>query len=141
VKRAAIFLTLMSVMVFVFASVALAALIEGDDGANTLVGTPRGDAIYGYGGADRIEGRGGGDALHLGGGSDEGYGGDGDDRLHLGGGSDEGYGGRGDDYIGAVDGSEDAIFCGPGSDRARANPGDNVAEGCERIIRDGIRVD
>ena len=122
-KRAAIFLTLISVMVFVFASVALAALIEGDDGANTLVGTPRGDAIYGYGGADRIEGRGGGDA------------------LHLGGGSDEGYGGRGDDYIGAVDGSEDAISCGPGSDRARANPGDDVAEGCERIIREGIRVD
>jgi Ca2+-binding RTX toxin-like protein len=123
VKRAAIFLTLMSVMVFVFAGVALAALIEGNDGSNTLVGTPRGDAIYGYGGADRIEGRGGGDA------------------LRLGGGSDEGYGERGDDYIRAVDGSEDAIFCGPGSDRARANPGDNVAEGCERIIRDGIRVD
>jgi Ca2+-binding RTX toxin-like protein len=123
VKRAAIFLTLMSVMVFVFAGVALAALIEGNDGSNTLVGTPRGDAIYGYGGADRIEGRGGGDA------------------LRLGGGSDEGYGERGDDYIRAVDGTEDAIFCGPGSDRARANPGDNVAEGCEKIIREGIRVD
>ena len=123
VKRAAIFLTLMSVMVFLFAGVALAALIEGNDGSNTLVGTPRGDAIFGYGGADRIEGRGGGDA------------------LRLGGGSDEGYGERGDDYISGVDGSEDAIFCGPGSDRARANPGDNVAESCERIIREGIRVD
>ncbi len=122
-KRAGIFLTLMSVMVFMFAGVALAALIEGNDGSNTLVGTPKGDAIYGYGGADRIEGRGGGDA------------------LRLGGGSDEGYGERGDDYIRAVDGTEDAIFCGPGSDRARANPGDNVAEGCERIIREGIRVD
>ena len=121
VNRAAIFLTLMSVMVFMFAGVALAALIEGDDGANTLVGTPKGDAIYGYGGADRIEGRG--------------------DALHLGGGSDVGYGERGDDYIRAVDGTEDSIFCGPGSDRARANPGDNVAEGCEKIIRDGIRVD
>jgi Ca2+-binding RTX toxin-like protein len=122
-KRAGILLTLMSVLVFVFASVALAALIEGDDGANTLVGTPRGDAIYGYGGADLIHARGGGDTLRLG------YG------------SDEGYGERGDDYIRAVDGTEDAIFCGPGSDRARANPGDNVAEGCERIIREGIRVD
>ena len=122
-KRAGIFVTLMSVMVFMFAGVALAALIEGNDGANTLVGTPKGDAIYGYGGADRIEGRGGGDA------------------LYLGGGSDKGYGERGDDYIGAVDGTEDAIFCGPGSDRARANPGDNVAEGCERVIREGIRVD
>jgi Ca2+-binding RTX toxin-like protein len=122
-KRAGIFLTLMGVMVFMFAGVALAALIEGNDRPHTLVGTPKGDAIYGYGGADRMEGRGGGDA------------------LYLGGGSDEGYGERGDDYIGAVDRTEDAIFCGPGSDRARANPGDNVAEGCERVIRDGIRVD
>src|SRR5215218_3842593 len=99
-KRAGILLTLMSVLVFVFAGVALAALIEGDDGPNTLVGTPKGDAIYGFGGADRIEGRGGGDA------------------LRLGGGSDEGYGERGDDLISAVDWSEDDIFCGPGSDRA-----------------------
>ena len=59
----------------------------------------------------------------------------------LGYGSDEGHGKRGDDYIGAVDRTEDSISCGPGSDRARANPGDNVAEGCERIIREGIRVD
>ena len=122
-KRAAIFLALMSVMVFMFAGVALAALIEGDDGSNTLVGTPKGDAIYGYGGADLIHARGGGDA------------------LHLGGGSDEGYGERGDDLIRAVDGTEDAIFCGLGADRARANPGDNVAESCEKIIREGIRVD
>ena len=122
-NRAAIFLALVSVMVFVFAGVALAALIEGDDRSNTLVGTPAGDSIYGYGGADLIEGRGGGDT------------------LRLGGGSDEGYGERGGDLISAVDGTEDAIFCGPGSDRARANPGDNVAESCERIIREGIRVD
>ena len=140
-NRAAIFLALVSVMVFVFAGVALAALIEGDDRSNTLVGTPEGDSIYGYGGADLIEGRGGGDTLRLGGGSDEGYGGGGSDALRLGGGSDEGYGERGGDLISAVDGTEDAIFCGPGSDRARANPGDNVAESCERIIREGIRVD
>jgi Ca2+-binding RTX toxin-like protein len=141
VKRAAIFLALMGVMVFLFAGVALAALIEGDDGSNTLVGTSKGDAIYGYGGADLIHARGGGDTVRLGGGSDEGYGGRGGDALRLGGGSDEGYGERGDDYISAVDGTEDIISCGPGSDRARANPGDNVAEGCERIIREGIRVD
>ena len=140
-NRAAIFLALVSVMVFVFAGVALAALIEGDDGSNTLVGTPEGDSIYGYGGADLIHARGGGDTLRLGGGSDEGYGGGGGDALRLGGGSDEGYGERGGDLISAVDGTEDAIFCGPGSDRARANPGDNVAESCERISREGIRVD
>ena len=122
-KRAGIFITLIGVMVLVFAGVALAALIKGDDGPNTLVGTPKGDAIYGYGGADRIQGRGGADA------------------LYLGGGQDHGHGGRGDDYVRAVDRSKDDIFCGPGSDRARANPGDDIEEGCEKVIRDGIRVD
>jgi len=83
--------------------------IKGDDRANTLAGTPDADTIYGYGGADRIEAWGG------------------DDTLRLGEGSDEGRGGRGDDYIRAVDGSKDDIFCGPGSDRIRANPGDKVS--------------
>ena len=121
-KRAGIFLTLMSVMVLVFASVALAAVIKGNDRANYLVGTSRDDAIYGYGGADRIHARGDGDA------------------LRLGGGSDKGHGERGDDFINSVDGTEDFVSCGPGSDRARANPGDNVQEGCEQIIREGVRV-
>jgi hypothetical protein len=67
VKRAGIFLTLISLMVVVFAGVALAAVIKGNDRANYLVGTPTDDAIYGYGGADRIHARGGPDALHLGG--------------------------------------------------------------------------
>ena len=122
-KRAAIFLTLISVMVFVFAGVALAALIEGDDGANTLVGTPKGDAIYGYGGADRVDAR------------------DSEDALRLGGGPDKGRGGRGNDHVRAVDGSKDDIYCGPGADRVKANPGDNVSKGCERVIRAGKRVD
>ena len=80
-KRAGIFITLMSVMVLVFAGVALAALIKGDDGPNTLVGTPKGDAIYGYGGADRIHAWGGDDTLRLGEGSDEGRAGPGDDYV------------------------------------------------------------
>jgi Ca2+-binding RTX toxin-like protein len=113
---------LMSVMVVVFAGVALAALIKGNDGPSYLVGTPNGDAIYGYGGADRIDARGDGDA------------------LHLGGGSDKGRGGRGDDYIRAVDRSKDDISCGPGSDRVKANPGDNVTGGCEKVKRAGKRV-
>jgi Ca2+-binding RTX toxin-like protein len=122
VKRAGIFLMLMSVMVVVFAGVALAALIKGNDGPSYLVGTPNGDAIYGHGGADRIDARGDGDA------------------LHLGGGSDKGRGGRGDDYIRAVDRSKDDISCGPGSDRVKANPGDNVTGGCEKVKRAGKRV-
>jgi Ca2+-binding RTX toxin-like protein len=97
--------------------------IKGNNRANTLVGTPNDDAIYGYGGADRIDARGGGDT------------------LHLGDGSDKGRGGRGEDDIRAVDGSKDDIYCGPGSDRVKANPGDNVSGGCEKVIRDGVRVD
>jgi hypothetical protein len=122
VKRAGIFITLMSVMVLVFAGVALAAVIKGNDRANYLRGTSDGDGIYGYGGADRIHARAG-------------------DALRLSGGKDKGHGERGDDFINSVDGSEDFVSCGPGSDRARANPGDNVAEGCEKVIREGRRVD
>jgi hypothetical protein len=42
VKRAGIFLMMMSLMVLVFAGVALAALIKGDDEPNTLEGTHKG---------------------------------------------------------------------------------------------------
>jgi hypothetical protein len=98
------------------------ASIKGNDRANTLVGTPNSEAIYAYGGADRIHAWGGGDA------------------LRLGGGKDEGRGGRGDDHIRAVDGSKDFIYCGPGADRVRANPGDNVTKECEKGKRAGKRV-
>jgi RTX calcium-binding nonapeptide repeat (4 copies) len=96
--------------------------IKGNNRANTLVGTPDSEAIYGYRGADRIDARGG------------------PDTLRLGGGKDKGRGGRGDDRIRAVDGSKDDISCGPGSDRVKANPGDNVTKGCEKVKRAGKRV-
>src|SRR5215208_6254621 len=96
--------------------------IKGDERANTLTGTPNDDAIYGYGGADRIHAWGG------------------NDTLRLGGGKDKGQGGRGNDYLCAVDGSKDTIYCGPGADRVRANPGDNVAGDCEKVTRAGKRV-
>jgi RTX calcium-binding nonapeptide repeat (4 copies) len=99
------------------------AFIKGDKRANTLAGTPNDDVIYGFDGADRIHARGG------------------DDALRLGGGSDKGHGGHGEDHIRAVDGSKDDISCGPGPDRVNANPGDNVAEGCEKVIRAGKRVE
>ena len=113
-KRAGIFLTLISVLVFVFAGVALAAVINGNNGNNNLVGTPRADHIRGFGGNDTIRGRGGEDEL---------------------------MGGTGNDYIRAVDHRKDDINCGPGNDRARANPGDDIKGGsCEKVIRAGQRV-
>ena len=54
---------------------------------------------------------------------------------------DKGRGGRGNDHIRAVDGSKDDIYCGPGADRVKANPGDNVTKECERVIKIGKRVD
>src|SRR5918999_1588914 len=99
------------------------AFIKGDKRANTLAGTPNDDVIYGFDGADRIHARGGGDA------------------LRLGGGSDKGHGGHGEDHIMAVDGGKDDISFGPGPDRVKANPGGNVAEGCEKGIRAGKRVE
>jgi hypothetical protein len=105
-----------------FSPDSIKSTIKGNDRPNTLAGTPDADTIYGYGGADRIHAWGGGDT------------------LRLGGGSDKGHGGRGDDYIRAVDGSKDDISCGPGSDRTRANPGDNVAGDCEKVTRAGKGV-
>src|SRR5918993_917867 len=96
--------------------------IKGDEKPNALAGTPNSDTIYGYGGADRIDARGG------------------DDTLRLGGGKDKGRGGRGDDFIRGVDGSKDQIFCGPGADRVKANPGDHATKGCEKVTRVGKRV-
>jgi hypothetical protein len=98
------------------------ASIKGDDRANTLAGTPNDDSIYGFGGADSIHAWAG------------------DDTLRLGGGSDQGQGARGNDHIRAVDWSKDTIYCGFGADRVKANPGDNVAEGCEKVKRAGKRV-
>jgi hypothetical protein len=117
-ERAGIFLTLISVMVFVFAvfvfaGVAMAAIINRNDRSNTLIGTPRHDVIRGFGGGDTIRGRGG------------------DDEL---------MGGSGRDYIRAVDRREDHIFCGRGFDRVRANPGDDIEGCCERVVRGGRRV-
>jgi RTX calcium-binding nonapeptide repeat (4 copies) len=96
--------------------------IKGNDKPNTFSGTPNDDTIYGYGGADHIHAWGG------------------DDTLRLGDGSDEGRGGRGNDHILAVDGSKDSIYCGPGADGTRANPGDKVAGDCENVKRAGKRV-
>ena len=113
-KRAGVFLTLMSVMVLVFAGIALAAGIKGNSGNNALVGTPRADQIWGFRGNDLIRGRGGEDEL---------------------------MGGNGNDYIRAVDHRKDDINCGPGNDKARANPGDDIKDrSCERVIRAGQRV-
>ena len=128
-RTTTILITLMSVMVVVFAGVALAKVINGDDNDNHLRGTLHNDTINGKGGDDFINGR------------------KGNDTLILGSGEDVVSGERGNDVIRAVDTSQDFIGCGSGHDRVRANPGDalwhenHCREPGDKIIREGIRVE
>jgi hypothetical protein len=120
-------IALMSVMVVVFAGVALAAVIEGNDKDNHLRGTPRHDTIHGKGGDDLINGLAGNDKLIPG---------SGEDMVNAGGGND---------FVDAVDESQDLIVCGGGRDRLRMNPGDRIAwpqPFCQdaTVIREGPRV-
>ncbi len=122
-KRIPALFALVVLLSALFTSVALAKTIIGNNGENTLTGTNRADTIDGRGGQDSIFGRGGQDTL---------IGGTGEDSI---------FGGRGADHIRAVDKSEDTISCGAGIDRVRANPGDRVASDCEKVVREGSRVD
>jgi Ca2+-binding RTX toxin-like protein len=107
-RRVAILLAVMGIMLALFAGVALAKTIVGTDGSNTLIGTRQDDVIRGLGGGDTIEGRGDKDAL---------------------------FGGAGRDVIRARDGERDRIDCGPGHDEVFADPDneDAVAADCEVV--------
>jgi Ca2+-binding RTX toxin-like protein len=125
--------SLIGALGLVVASVAVAKVITGTEGDDTLPGTPRADLIQGLGGNDRIAGFGGPDIL-LGGkgndlvrggygadviwgnsGDDELYGGEGNDIIHGRGGNDAVYGGRGSDQLYAGFGL-DEVYGGPGRD-------------------------
>jgi Ca2+-binding RTX toxin-like protein len=99
--------------------VALAALVEGDGGANTLTGTSGADTIRAFGGDDLVRSLGGPDRI---------YGGKGNDRL---------YGGYGNDHIVSQDlnsrgiGQRDVVDCGPGHDTFKADFDDRVLANCE----------
>jgi hypothetical protein len=120
-KKLLVLVMMVSVLGALFAGVALAKTVVGNDHDNRLVGTNSADTIKGKGGEDDIYGLRGQDRL---------YGGTGDDDIEA---------GRGNDFVGAVDRTEDDVECGRGNDRVRANPGDDV-EGCEKVVRDGPRV-
>ena len=120
-KKLLVLVTMVSVLGALFAGVALAKTVVGNDRDNRLVGTNSADTIKGKGGEDDI------------------YGLRGQDRLYSGTGEDDIEAGRGNDFIRAIDRKEDDVECGRGNDRARANPGDDV-EGCEKVVRDGPRV-
>lgn len=119
---------------------ALAATLTGDSSPNDIVGTDGADVIRGLGGGDDLYGRAGNDIIRGGAGRDDIEGEEGNDRLFGGPGEDDIYGGPGNDRIRAVDRHHDDIECGPGFDRVWANPGDDVAADCERVVRRGQAV-
>jgi Ca2+-binding RTX toxin-like protein len=141
-----------------FASVALAETLIGDEADNRLVGSNQADYIGGKGGNDtlygqkrndELRGNDGDDTLYGGAGNDFLLGGPGDDviyaggandRVHGGTGNDEVYAGAGDDVIYLKDGEVDVGDCGPGTDTAvtfepidQPAPGTEPYANCERI--------
>ena len=69
-RKVAIVLAVMGLMMMAFAGVALAVTKVGDAGPNRLVGTAENDTLRGLGGADELVGRGDSDRLFGGSGRD-----------------------------------------------------------------------
>ena len=147
--------------VLLVSGVALAAVINGTDGDDTLTGTQKADSIYGHGGNDTIRGRAGADEIWGGTGSDliqgEGH----NDTLHGEGGNDvlrgaaeddELRGGDGEDDLVGNDGNDrfydrsgntaerDEFLCGAGQDTVVSDATDFVNNTCE-IVNGGGGVD
>jgi Ca2+-binding RTX toxin-like protein len=146
-KRPYILLTVMVVTVgALFAGhEALAKVLTGTGGEDTLVGTDRDDRLTGRGGEDNLKGRRAADRLkgslgedHLKGnrGNDRLWGGRGNDKIIPGEGNDKVYAGYGDDRIFARDtNGVDHIDCGPGFDKVETIHRDDVTlSNCERDL-------
>jgi Ca2+-binding RTX toxin-like protein len=92
------------------------AYLNGEGGADTLIG---------HSGYDQVTGGGGADTIKTGAGADQIEPGPGKDRVAA---------GRGGDGIDAVDGTGgDRIKCGKGFDLVGADPGDKVDDDCELV--------
>jgi Ca2+-binding RTX toxin-like protein len=113
-----------------------------------VVGGVANDTLTGDGGPDVLSGLDGADVLRGGDGADELYGFidfdypftgpdanlvDGGDDLDGGAGPDAVFGEPGDDLIEAREGTADAIACGAGTDRGRADRVDTIGGDCEAI--------
>ena len=91
----------------------------GTQGADRLVGTPKGDTISSLGDNDRVAGREGGDFIRGGAGRDDIYSQLGDDHIVPGPAQDFIKSAGGNDVIEADDGTKDGVECGNGrADRA-----------------------
>jgi RTX calcium-binding nonapeptide repeat (4 copies) len=137
-NRLYILLTVMIVMVgALFAGhQALAKILTGTAGDDTLVGTDRYDRLDGRAGEDRLKGRRGADRLKGNRGNDRLWGSRGNDEIIPGDGNDKVYTGFGDDLIYARDtDGEDYIDCGPGFDKVETiHRLDETLSNCERTL-------
>jgi Ca2+-binding RTX toxin-like protein len=113
VRRVAVLLAVMGLMVVLFAGAALAVVRVGDAGPNRLVGTAENDTLRGLGGADTLIGRGDSDRL---------------------------FGGSGGDLINARErgrAEDDLVDCGAGRDTVLTDntTEDTIRANCEVIRR------
>ena len=138
VRRAGILLfAAMAVALLLGSGTALAALVEGNSGDNTLTGTNQADTIHAYGGNDAVWGLSGRDEIRGGYGADTLYGNRYGDTIIGGKGQDRLYGGYGDDHLISRDlnssgiGMRDVLDCGPGYDTFAADYEDRVLDNCE----------
>jgi len=155
-------------LTLVFASVAMAATIVGDNGPNDLTGTDQRDRIVARGGDDTVDARAGRDRVHAGAGDDTvdgGHGrdfmsgGKGDDTQNGGGGSDRIFANRGRDVSDGGDGRDvlwalsrfdvtalgdtegDELSGGDGNDRLRVRDGEVDKVHCGGGDRDRVLAD
>jgi Ca2+-binding RTX toxin-like protein len=139
-NRLYILLTVMVVMVgappFFAAHEALAEVLTGTSGNDTLLGTDEEDYFKGRGGDDFLNGSGGNDYLNGGGGEDIIEGGGGNDEIIPGEGADVVYAGAGNDLIYARDTeSFDYIDCGGGFNKVETiHRDDRTKSNCERAL-------
>ena len=137
-NRLYILLTVMIVMVgALFAThEALAKVLTGTAGDDTLVGTDGKDRLKGRAGEDRLKGRRGADRLKGNSGNDRLWGSRGNDKIFPGEGNDKVSAGAGADRIHARDtGTLDYIDCGAGFDKVETiHRDDETLSNCERTL-------
>ena len=137
VRRTTLMFVAMAVALVLGSGVGLAALVEGNNSANTLTGTNSADTIRAYGGNDLVWALSGRDRVYGGYGADQLYGNRYGDKIIGGKGTDHLYGGYGDDRLVGRDlnssgiGQRDVLDCGPGYDTFVADFDDRVLANCE----------
>jgi Ca2+-binding RTX toxin-like protein len=142
-RRTGILVATVAMLVALSVGAAFAALVEGNNGDNTLTGTDRTDTIHACGGEDVVWALSGRDKVHGGSNADDLYGNRYGDTIYGGTGQDRLYGGSGDDHLVGRDlnnrgiGQRDVLDCGPGHDTFAADYDDRVLNNCEEGVVSG----